>query len=221
MLRCAAAAAADDTDQAMTTELPTQDPISISRTPQKVQAGEKTVRMTARVRAAVEAMVWQGLKRDEAATAAGMKDNSLYVALRKPDVRAFYLAECEVLRLSGRARRIHRLEAVVEQDDNKMATVNAALALERLGDADAARPTAVTAGVVIRIINQTTAAPPLADVGGFKPAPVAVMDAQRAPLTIDAQPVEPRQDAAGQRIDEQGYPLDERGNRVFTPKRDW
>src|ERR1700692_4916187 len=56
-------------------------PISASRTPQKVQAGKRTVRMTARVRAAIETMVWQGLKRDEAAKAAVMKDNSLYVAL--------------------------------------------------------------------------------------------------------------------------------------------
>ena len=88
------------------TDTDTSSPISISRKPQKVQAGNKTVRMTARVRAAIELMVWQGLKRDEAAQAAGLKDNSLYAALRKPDVRMFYTAECEVLRLSGRARRI-------------------------------------------------------------------------------------------------------------------
>src|SRR5579863_8568025 len=105
-------------------------PISTSRTPQRVQAGNRTVRMTARVRSAIEAMVWQGLKRDEAAKVAGMRDNSLYVALRKSDVRAFYLAECEVLRLSGRARRIHRLEAVVEQDSNMMAVVQASRTLD-------------------------------------------------------------------------------------------
>lgn len=61
-------------------------------------------RISRKVRTAIEAMVWGGLKRHEAAERAGMKDNSLYVALRKPDVKALYLAECEVLRLSGRAR---------------------------------------------------------------------------------------------------------------------
>lgn len=81
--------------------------------------------------------MWLGLKRDDAAQHAGMKDNSLYVALRRPDVKAAYLSECEVLRVSGRARRIHRLEAMVEQDDNKAAVINAALALDRLGDVDA------------------------------------------------------------------------------------
>jgi hypothetical protein len=38
------------------------------------------------------------------------------------------------LRTSGRARRIHRLEAMLEQDDNKAAVINAALALDRLSD---------------------------------------------------------------------------------------
>src|SRR5450631_2256543 len=76
-----------------------------------------------KVKAALDLMVWLGLKRDEAATKAGLKDNSLYVALRKPDVKAYYAAECEVLRVSGRARRIYRLETISEQDENKQAAV--------------------------------------------------------------------------------------------------
>jgi hypothetical protein len=104
----------------------------ISRTPKDVPIGNRTVRMTARVREAVSLMVWRGLKRDEAAAAAGLKDNSLYVALRKPDVRAFYLSECETLRLSGRARRIHRLEQLAEQDRNVAGAVAAIRAAEDL-----------------------------------------------------------------------------------------
>jgi hypothetical protein len=99
---------------------------------QSVAKPDKQIKITRKVRDAITAMVWEGLKRDEAAMKAGMKDNSLYIALRRPDVKAFYLAECDVLRTSGRARRIHRLEQMVEQDDNKAAVVNAVLALERL-----------------------------------------------------------------------------------------
>lgn len=143
-------------------------PISTSRTPQKVQAGNRTVRMTARVRAAVEAMVWQGLKRDDAAKAAGMKDNSLYAALRKPDVRAFYLSECEVLRLSGRARRIHRLEAVVEQDDNRMAIVQACRTIDGGADELRTNPGAMplSPGFVIVIHQEQSPASGLQLVGG-------------------------------------------------------
>jgi len=94
----------------------------------------KTLTVTGKNRVAIEAMVWEGLKRPDAAQKAGLTDHALYVAMTKPHVKAFYLAQCEMLRLSGKARRIHRLNEMVEQDDNKAAVVNAAMALERLGD---------------------------------------------------------------------------------------
>jgi hypothetical protein len=78
--------------------------------------------------------VWEGLKRDEAATKAGIKDNSLYVALRRPDVKAFYLRELDVLRTSERARNIHTLAEVRDQTSNQMARVQAVKALEQLAD---------------------------------------------------------------------------------------
>jgi hypothetical protein len=113
----------------------------------------KEFKITGKVKVAIDAMVWQGLKRDEAAQLAGIKDNSLYVALRRPDVKAYYLAECEMLRTSGKARRIHRLEAMLEQDDNKAAVINAALALENMGKDQASvnAGQSRTAGVVVII----------------------------------------------------------------------
>lgn len=95
-------------------------------------------RISATVRTAIEAMVWQGLKRPDAAQMAGMKDNSLYIAMRKPDVKAYYLAECEVFRLSGRAKRLHRLQALADQDENKNAAVAAIKAAEQISDPVAA-----------------------------------------------------------------------------------
>lgn len=92
---------------------------------------ERPLRVTGKVAIAVHAMVWQGLKRDDAAQVAGMKDNSLYVALRKPDVRAFYLAELEILRTSERAQNIHRLVAIRDKAEN-MPAVQAIAMLERM-----------------------------------------------------------------------------------------
>jgi hypothetical protein len=127
----------------------------------------KELKITGKVRTAIEAMVWLGLKRDEAAQHAGMKDNSLYVAMRRPDVKAFYLAECEMLRLSGKARRIHRLDEISEQNDNKAAAVNAIMALERLGDDNplSSLSNPRTPGVVVQIINNP-GTQPIASVSG-------------------------------------------------------
>lgn len=113
-------------------------------------------KVTGRLRKAIDAMVWQGARRAEAAAIAGLTDHSLRSALRKPHVKAAYLSECEVLRLSGRARRIHRLEAMVEQDDNKAAVINAALALDRIGEEQqlAARSTLQAPGFMIQVIVQ-------------------------------------------------------------------
>lgn len=91
-------------------------------------------RITKQVRTAIDAMVWQGLKRAEAATTADLKDNSLYIALRRPDVKAYYLDQLDVLRTSERARNFHTLCEVRDQTSNQMARVNAVQALERMDD---------------------------------------------------------------------------------------
>jgi hypothetical protein len=119
----------------------------------------KTLKVTGKNRAAIDAMVWQGLKRDEAAKSAGLTDHALYVALTKPHVKAYYAQQCEVLRTSGRARRIHRLEAMLEQSDNKAAVINAALALESIGTDQATVNTQQSAvpGVVIQIVTHAPA----------------------------------------------------------------
>jgi hypothetical protein len=108
-------------------------------------------------------MVFRGRTRDESAIHEGLQPDSLYRALRRPDVKNEYLRLCEVLRVSGRARRISRLEAIVEQDENKQAAVNAARALELMGTDEAARVSdnpPVLPGVVIYIGNEPFNAPP-------------------------------------------------------------
>lgn len=119
-----------------------------SRTPDKQ-------RVTARVRAAIEAMVWQGLQRADAARAAELAEHSLYQALRRPPVKALYLSELQALRDSERARSFHTLVEVRDQTDNQMARVQAVKAMypdEQVLGGRADANTSVP-GVVVRIIN--------------------------------------------------------------------
>jgi hypothetical protein len=92
--------------------------------------------VSGKLRAAIEAMIWEGSCRQQAAKSAGLKDHSLREALRKPHVKAFYSGQLQVLRTSERARNIHALVRVREQDENKMAVVQAVKTLEQLSDTE-------------------------------------------------------------------------------------
>jgi hypothetical protein len=91
-------------------------------------------KVTGRLLTAVSAMVWQAASRPEAARLAGMTDHSLRQALRRRHVMNYYLQECEVLRLSGRAKRIQRLDEIAASDRNLNASVAAIKAAEQLGE---------------------------------------------------------------------------------------
>lgn len=90
-------------------------------------------KVTGRLRVALEAMVWQGAHREQAAAIAGITDHGLRTALAKPHVKAWYLAQLDVLRTSARARNIHRLVAIRDAANN-MPAVNAIKALEQIDD---------------------------------------------------------------------------------------
>lgn len=105
--------------------------ITAQPTPPAAAKPEEPVRITAKIRAAIDAMVWHALPRKDAAAKAGISEHGLYKALRKPPVRALYLSELEVLRTSERARNIHRLIAIRDKADN-MPAVQAIDRLERL-----------------------------------------------------------------------------------------
>lgn len=116
----------------------------------------KRSQVTPKVRKTLELMVYEGLPRDEAAKQAGLQQNGIYKAFRKPAVKAAYLAMCEDLRISGRAKRLHRLEALAAQDDNLNAAVAAIKAAEQMGEQDVSRTNgsaAQTPGFLITIVN--------------------------------------------------------------------
>jgi hypothetical protein len=111
-------------------------------------------KVTGRLRTALTEMVWRGARRAEAAKVAKMTDHSLRAALRKPHVKAWYLAELGVLRESERPKTFHRLCDLRDQDENKNAAVAAAKALEQISDEPLrSNATVASPGVTIRIVN--------------------------------------------------------------------
>ena len=73
--------------------------------------------------------------------------------MRKPDVKAWYLAECESFRMSGKARRLHRLQEIAESDKNLNAAVTAIRVAEGLEPDLAMRNGAVTMPGLVVVIQ--------------------------------------------------------------------
>jgi hypothetical protein len=140
----------------MNTEVQISAPQSQQPTRQQLAAVDRTKpgKVTGRLKVALHAMVWLGMKRAQAAEHAGLKEQSLYVALCRPHVRTYYLAQLEVLRTSERARNIHTLAEVRDQTSNQMARVQAVKALEQLEDQPASRGGAQQAPGFVIVVQQ-------------------------------------------------------------------
>lgn len=79
-----------------------------------VRKQKKEIAISPTTKLAIECMVFEGMKRSEAAEAAGMADISLRQALLKPHNLA-YLNECmEVLRTSARPRALRKMDELLE-----------------------------------------------------------------------------------------------------------
>lgn len=131
-------------------------------------------KVTGKLLIALNAMVWQGMSRKDAAAHAALSEHALYTALGKVHVRQWYLHQLEVLRTSERSRNIHTLCEVRDDKSNKMARVQAVRTLEGMSEDG-------PASVAGR-----------AQVAGF----VIVLREGQAPhpLTIDASPALPSSD---------------------------
>ncbi len=125
---------------------------------------EKIERVTGKVRLAIEAMIWEGLPRNQAAAKAGISEHGLYKALRKPPVKAFYMHELDVLRTSERARDIHTLNEVRDQTSNQMARVQAVKAKWQIEDGETGARSANSLPGLQIVIVQGNAAAPMVDV---------------------------------------------------------
>lgn len=117
--------------------------------------------VTGKLKTAIEAMVWEGLRRDDAATAAGLAESSLRFALRKPHVLAYFRAETAALRENLRARNLHRLDAIADNSKNDMAKVASIKVLEQIADVaeQHTRPGETQSPGVVIVIQQAPASP--------------------------------------------------------------
>jgi hypothetical protein len=95
--------------------------------------------VTGKLKTALDLMVWDNLKRKDAATQAGLADASLRFAFRKPHVMAYYRTELTALRENLRAKNIHRLDGIADDSTNDMARVGAIKTLEAIGPGRAAQ----------------------------------------------------------------------------------
>lgn len=96
-----------------------------------------------------------------------MTDHSVRTALNKPHVKAYYLKQLEVLRTSERARNIHALVEVRDQQKNQMARVGAVKALEQLSDEQQASANTQQLPGLVVVVNtfpRVSADPPTIDV---------------------------------------------------------
>jgi hypothetical protein len=178
---------------------------------------DKRFRISARLRHALDLMIWGNadgnpLDWDEAGRTVNISARSMRRSLERPAVRTYLREQKQVLRACISAKSLWRLDELAAQRVNMNAAVSALKVIED-GDASPTASNNTAPGVTIRIINQTTVAPPLVDVDSFEPVPPAVADAQRAPLTIDAT-LEPRQDERGRKVDQDGNP-------IFQPSKSW
>jgi hypothetical protein len=137
----------DDTDK------PMHELIAPTRQSQAIDGRSSPLKVTGKLRIAIEQMVWHGARRQDAAERAGLKDHSLRAALRKGHVMAHYHAELGVLRESTRAKNFHRLDGIAEDSPNAMAKVAAIKVMEAISEplASVASLSQAPAGWVIDI----------------------------------------------------------------------
>ena len=131
-------------------------------------------RVTGRLKRALDMMIWDGIRDNDAAVANRITVTALRIALNRPHVRSYYRGQLQVLREREGSLNIHALVEVRDQKTNHMARVQAIKVLEQLNDdpqATASRST--SPGFVIIVAGNapsTTPSTTLVDVTPNKPA---------------------------------------------------
>ncbi len=85
----------------------------------KATKAPRQVRISRKVRDACRFMVYEGLKRRDAAERVGLTDNALYIAFRKPEVLALQQEMMADLRQSAAARSIARVDRLADEADSE------------------------------------------------------------------------------------------------------
>lgn len=104
-----------------------------------------------RQRQFVELMVWSGLSHTGAAEKLRVPPRTARWWMRHAAILRAIQVENQVLRASARARNIHRLEELRDQNRNLAAAVAAARVIEDMGSEEGTRPPGQTVGWIIAI----------------------------------------------------------------------
>ncbi len=118
-------------------------------------------RVRGKLREAIEIAITEGLDWPEAATRGGLTTRAMRKALNRPHVLRFIRERRALFRAEISTKNEHRLAAIRDQDDNKMASVHAIKVIEQLERDEGERPNLnrnVTPGVVV-VINNNRGAP--------------------------------------------------------------
>src|SRR3984893_5964179 len=118
-------------DNSLPSTLPTAFP---TRQAAAIEGRSRRGAVTGKLKTALDLMVWDNLKRKDAAEKAGLADSSLRFAFRKPHVMAYYHAKLKALRDNLRARNVHRLDGIADDSKNDMAQVAAIKTMEIIAD---------------------------------------------------------------------------------------
>jgi len=119
----------------------------------------KRMQMSGKLRAALDAMVWDALEWNEAARMFNFSVQAMRKALTRRHVLVYLRKEREVFRASIAPRNIHRLKQIRDAADN-MPAVQAIKVLEQIGEVDPLRRVPDDSPhVTIRIVNAVNAAP--------------------------------------------------------------
>ena len=131
--------------------------------PTRTTKGERdgSRRVTGRVKAAADLMVWEGLEWQAAAGKVGLHVRSMRYALNRPHFRAYLQEQRQVFRAAASTANISRLVSLRDQDDNKIAALQAVRILEDMGGDGASGDAPIrTPGIAIQIVNVSPAALP-------------------------------------------------------------
>lgn len=117
--------------------------------------------MRGKLRESIEIAITEGLDWPEAATRGGLTTRAMRKALNKPHVLRFIRERRALFRAEISTKNEHRLAAIRDQDDNKMASLGAIKVIEQLERDEGEKPTLnrnITPGVVV-VINANRSAP--------------------------------------------------------------
>jgi len=174
----------DDQQQKPSHELSTQQRAAAERS--------APLRVSGKLKAALDDMVWNGTPWNEAAEKVNFRVRSMRMAMGKPHVLKYLRGQRGIVLAQSSGRNLHRLAALRDQDDNRAAAVQAARALEGLASEQFGAPSGrigggARAGYLIDLSDDQ------------KPGlTIVIHEPERAPaagMTIDVTPnAKPRSD---------------------------